>query len=113
MVQVSNGQPLLLIAGPCMAESLDLCVEVAGHMQALCAKLGIAYVFKASYDKANRSSGSTTRGPGLTAGLQLLDSVRSQVGVALLTDVHESAQAEAAGRSAKYCRCRPFFAARP
>ncbi|MCC7477418.1 3-deoxy-8-phosphooctulonate synthase [bacterium] len=95
--RVSNADKLLLIAGPCMAESLDMCVEVAGHMKALCARLGIAYVFKASYDKANRSSGSTTRGPGLEAGLALLDSVRAQVGVPLLTDVHESAQAEAAG----------------
>ncbi len=95
--RVSNGDKLLLIAGPCMAESLDMCVEVAGQMKAVCERLGIAYVFKASYDKANRSSGNTTRGPGLEAGLKLLDSVRAQVGVPLLTDVHESGQAEAAG----------------
>jgi 2-dehydro-3-deoxyphosphooctonate aldolase (KDO 8-P synthase) len=82
-------QPFFLIAGPCTAESLELCVEVAGHLKEVCARLGIPYIFKASYDKANRSSGVSPRGPGLDAGLRLLDEVRRQVGVPLLTDVHD------------------------
>jgi 2-dehydro-3-deoxyphosphooctonate aldolase (KDO 8-P synthase) len=89
-VAVGNSQPLLLIAGPCMAESYELCLEVARHMKALAASLGLPYVFKASYDKANRSSGSTSRGPGLAAGLELLARVKQEAGVAVLTDVHET-----------------------
>lgn len=80
--------PLFLIAGPCTAESLELCVEVAGHLKEVCSRLGLPYIFKASYDKANRSSGRSERGPGREAGLKLLDEVRRQVGVPILTDVH-------------------------
>ncbi|MQY50934.1 3-deoxy-8-phosphooctulonate synthase [Rhodocyclus gracilis] len=82
-------QPFFLIAGPCTAESLSLCVDVAGQMKEICARLGIPYIFKASYDKANRSSGASPRGPGRDAGLALLDDVRRQVGVPILTDVHD------------------------
>ena len=85
---VGLDRPLFLIAGPCTAESLELCIEVAGHKKDVCAKLGLPYIFKASYDKANRSSGKSPRGPGLDAGLKLLDEVRRQVGVPILTDVH-------------------------
>ena len=85
---VGLDRPLFLISGPCTAESLELCVEVAGHMKDVCAKLGLPYIFKASYDKANRSSGKSPRGPGIDAGLRLLDEVRRQVGVPILTDVH-------------------------
>ena len=85
---VGLDQPLFLISGPCTAESLELCVEVAGHMKEVCAKLGLPYIFKASYDKANRSSGKSPRGPGIDAGLKLLDEVRCRVGVPILTDVH-------------------------
>lgn len=81
-------QPLFLIAGPCTAESLDLCLEVAGQMHEVCNRLGLPYIFKASYDKANRSSGRSPRGPGLDAGLQILAEVRRQIGVPVLTDVH-------------------------
>ena len=85
-------KPLFLIAGPCTAESVDLCVEVAGTMKAICSRLGVPYIFKASYDKANRSSGKSVRGPGLDAGLKLLDEVRRQAGVFVLTDVHTEAE---------------------
>ena len=85
---VGLDRPLFLIAGPCTAESLELCVEVAGHMKEVCGRLGVPYIFKASYDKANRSSGKSVRGPGIDAGLKLLDEVRRQVGVPILTDVH-------------------------
>ncbi|WP_291984887.1 3-deoxy-8-phosphooctulonate synthase [Candidatus Accumulibacter sp. ACC007] len=81
-------QPLFLIAGPCTAESLGLCIDVAGQLKETCSRLGLPYIFKASYDKANRSSGRTARGPGVDAGLQILSEVRRQIGVPVLTDVH-------------------------
>ena len=88
---VGLDKPLFLIAGPCTAESLELCVDVAGRMKEICAQLGLPYIFKASYDKANRSSGKSARGPGLDGGLHILSEVRRQVGVAVLTDVHGEA----------------------
>ena len=84
-------QPLFLIAGPCTAESLELCLDVAGQMKEVCAGLGLPYIFKASYDKANRSSGKSARGPGIDAGLHILAEVRRQIGVPVLTDVHSEA----------------------
>jgi len=86
--EVGQDKPLFVIAGPCVIESQELCVEVAGRMKELCGKLGVPYIFKASYDKANRSSGKSFRGSGLEAGLKVLDAVRAQVGVPILTDVH-------------------------
>lgn len=85
---VGLDKPLFLIAGPCTAESLELCVDVAGQMKEVCARLGLPYIFKASYDKANRSSGKSARGPGLDDGLHILSEVRRQIGVPVLTDVH-------------------------
>jgi 2-dehydro-3-deoxyphosphooctonate aldolase (KDO 8-P synthase) len=85
---VGLDRPLFLIAGPCTAESRELCIEVAGTMKDLCARQGIPYIFKASYDKANRSSGKSPRGPGRDAGLKILGEVRRQIGVPVLTDVH-------------------------
>ena len=93
---VGLDQPLFLIAGPCTAESTELCVEVAGKMKEICARLGVPYIFKASYDKANRSSGKSVRGPGLDAGLKLLAEVQRQVGVPILTDVHTEDEVAAA-----------------
>jgi len=87
--EVGNATPLFLIAGPCVIESRDLLEQVAGRMQEICRKLGITYVFKASFDKANRSSARTFRGPGLEAGLAALEHVRSRFDVPVLTDVHE------------------------
>jgi len=88
-------RPFFLIAGPCTAESLELCVEVAGRMKEICARLGVPYIFKASYDKANRSSGTSARGPGREGGLHILAEVRRQVGVPVLTDVHAEADVPA------------------
>ena len=85
---VGLDQPLFLIAGPCMAESLELCIDVAGQMKDICDRLVVPYIFKASYDKANRSSGKSARGPGLEDGLNILAEVRRQIGVPVLTDVH-------------------------
>jgi 2-dehydro-3-deoxyphosphooctonate aldolase (KDO 8-P synthase) len=89
---------LALIAGPCMAESLSMCLDIAGAMRDACAKLDIGYVFKASYDKANRSSVESYRGPGLETGLSWLVEVKKQIGVPVLSDVHETSQCEAAGK---------------
>lgn len=85
---VGLDKPIFLIAGPCTAESLELCIEVAGQMKDVCERLGVPYIFKASYDKANRSSGKSERGPGLDRGLHILSEVRRQIGVPVLTDVH-------------------------
>jgi 2-dehydro-3-deoxyphosphooctonate aldolase (KDO 8-P synthase) len=87
--EIGAREPLFLIAGPCVIESRDLCLEVAEAMKAITTKLGIPYVFKASFDKANRTSGSAYRGPGLAEGLKVLEEVRARVGVPVLTDVHE------------------------
>lgn len=89
--EVGLDQPLFLIAGPCTAESQQLCLDVAGHLKEVCGRLGINYIFKASYDKANRSSGRTVRGPGIDNGLHMLSEVRRQIGVPVLTDVHDEA----------------------
>ncbi|HJW02951.1 MAG TPA: 3-deoxy-8-phosphooctulonate synthase [Azospira sp.] len=90
--EVGLNQPIFLIAGPCVAESEQLCLDVAGHLKEVCGRLGIPYIFKASYDKANRSSGKSFRGLGLESGLKILDSVRAQIGVPVLTDVHTEAE---------------------
>ena len=87
--EVGIDRPLFLIAGPCVIESAALVEEVAGRMCELTTKLGMPYVFKASFDKANRSSGKSFRGPGLEAGLKVLSDVRSKFKVPVLTDVHE------------------------
>ena len=82
-----------LIAGPCVIESRALALEVAERMKSITDRLGITYVFKASFDKANRSSGSTFRGPGVHEGLEVLAEVKQRFGVPVLTDIHESQQA--------------------
>ncbi len=81
--------PLFLIAGPDTLESPQLAIEVAGHIKALTDKLGILYIFKGSFDKANRSSHTSYRGPGLEGGLKIMQAVKQQIGVPVLTDVHE------------------------
>jgi len=87
--EVGPDRPLFLIAGPCVIESEALVMEVAGRMREIALELGIPYIFKASFDKANRSSRSSFRGPGLDAGLRILAKVRAELGLPVLTDVHE------------------------
>ena len=82
-----------LIAGPCVIESPELVFQVAERMQAIAERLGITYIFKASFDKANRSSGGSFRGPGLSGGLEVLKEVKQRFGLPVLTDIHESQQA--------------------
>jgi len=85
----ANDAPIFLIAGPCVVESEGLAVETAGRLKELTGRLGVPFIFKSSFDKANRSSMESYRGPGLEAGLKVLDTVRRQVQVPVLTDVHE------------------------
>ncbi len=92
---VGTAQPLLLLAGPCVVESEELCREVASHMKKLCEERGINYVFKASFDKANRTSIHSYRGPGIERGLEILQRIKIEYSIPLVTDVHESAQCEA------------------
>jgi 2-dehydro-3-deoxyphosphooctonate aldolase (KDO 8-P synthase) len=87
--EVGPDRPFFLIAGPCVIESESLVIEVAGRLRDMTATLGIPFIFKASFDKANRSSSSSFRGPGIDAGLKALALVRKQIGVPVLTDVHE------------------------
>jgi len=88
--------PLFVIGGPCVIESLDLCLTIGAKVKTVCDKLGLAYIFKASFDKANRSSKDSFRGPGLVEGLRILEKVKREIGAAVLTDIHEAAQAAAA-----------------
>lgn len=90
--EVGSDRPLFLIAGPCVVESRDLVEEVAGRLVEITGALGVPFVFKASYDKANRSSGGSFRGLGMDKGLEILAGVRSRFGVPVLTDVHETGE---------------------
>lgn len=95
--QYTSRRSLFVIAGPCVIESESLCLRVAESLLKTCSKLRVAYTFKASFDKANRTSASSFRGPGLEAGLKVLDRVRRELGVPVLTDVHTEAQTAIAG----------------
>lgn len=88
-VTVGGGRPFALIAGPCVIESRDLCREIAASVKATCDEMGIGYIFKASFDKANRTSGKSFRGSGIESGLEILAGIREEFGVPVLTDVHE------------------------
>ena len=98
-----------LIAGPCVIESRTLCLQTAAALKKTCDRLGIAFVFKASYDKANRTSSRTFRGPGLGAGLRVLAEVRETIGVPILTDVHTESQVAAAGEVADILQIPAFL----
>ena len=93
--EVGLDKPFFLIAGPCVIESEQLQMEVAGRLKEITAALGIPFIFKSSYDKANRSSGSSPRGPGMEKGLEILAKVRKELGVPVLTDVHTEAEVPA------------------
>ena len=86
---VANEQPFVLFGGMNVLESRDLAMEIAEHYAKVCAKLGIPYVFKASFDKANRSSIHSFRGPGMEAGLRIFEEIKQQFNVPVITDIHE------------------------
>ncbi|TFL13750.1 3-deoxy-8-phosphooctulonate synthase [Pusillimonas caeni] len=90
--QVGLDQPFFLIAGPCVIESRQLAFDTAGRLQEITRELGIPFIYKSSFDKANRSSGESFRGPGMQEGLQILADVREHFGVPVLTDVHTTEQ---------------------
>ena len=89
---VGLNRPFFLIAGTCSIEGLEMSIDVAGQLQEACTALGIPLIYKGSFDKANRSSGTSQRGVGMDAGLKILDEVRRQTGLPVLTDVHDAAQ---------------------
>jgi 2-dehydro-3-deoxyphosphooctonate aldolase (KDO 8-P synthase) len=93
-ITIGAGAPLVLIAGPCVIESENHAVETALAVRDIARRVGVPYVFKASYDKANRTSGASFRGPGLHEGIRVLARVREAAGVPILTDIHEPSQAE-------------------
>ena len=97
-VVCGDGQSLVLIAGQCVIESVAVAEHVAGTMKEICGKLGVSYVFKASYDKANRTSVSGFRGPGRDEGLSMLSNIGTTFGLPVLTDIHESGDAEVAAK---------------
>ncbi|HZV62316.1 MAG TPA: 3-deoxy-8-phosphooctulonate synthase [Methylophilaceae bacterium] len=90
--EVGLNHPLFLIAGPCVIESQQMALDTAGELKEICQQLGIPFIYKSSYDKANRSSNKTFRGFGMEEGLRILDEVRRQIGVPVLTDVHTEEQ---------------------
>jgi 2-dehydro-3-deoxyphosphooctonate aldolase (KDO 8-P synthase) len=94
---LTRSRRFFLIAGPCVLESEPLCLQIAARLQRLCRRLGVTYVFKASFDKANRTAARSFRGPGAEAGLQTLARIRQQLGVPVLTDIHTESQAAQAG----------------
>ena len=104
-----SAKPLTLIAGPCVIESRDLVLQVAEQVCGICKELGIHYVFKASFDKANRSSGKSYRGPGPDEGLKILQEVGESFGVPVLTDIHESHQAAAAAQAVDVLQIPAFL----
>jgi 2-dehydro-3-deoxyphosphooctonate aldolase (KDO 8-P synthase) len=105
-----KGQPLLLIAGPCVIESPDLTLEIAHCLAEIAERLSLPTVFKASFDKANRTSIASFRGPGLEAGLRVLERVRQQTGLPVTTDIHETAQAAPAGTVVDLLQIPAFLA---
>lgn len=108
-VTIGRGQPLAIIAGPCVAESYELCVRIGEAVRDRCAKLGLGYIFKASFDKANRSSIGSYRGPGLDDGLSLIAKVKTALGVPATTDVHESIQCDAAAQAVDLLQIPAFL----
>ena len=109
-VEIGDDAGLFLIAGPCVIESRDLCFEIAEYLKKLTAKLGIGYVFKGSFDKANRTSRDSFRGPGLQKGLHILDEVRGQFAVPVLSDIHLPEQAAVAAEVLDILQVPAFLA---
>ena len=108
-LSLGNGQPLVVIAGLNVLENLDLALEVGRHLKAVTADLGLPFIFKASFDKANRSSITSYRGPGLKDGLALLAEIKTQLNVPIATDIHEIDQAEAVAAVADLVQIPAFL----
>ena len=107
---VGLDRPFFLIAGPCVIESRQLALDTAGELKEITKSLGIPFIYKSSFDKANRSSGHTFRGPGLEEGLRTLEDVRARTGLPVTTDVHETHQMEAVGQACDLIQVPAFLA---
>ncbi len=107
-VEIGSGR-LAVLAGPCVAESKELCLEIAGRMKEICRKLDLGYIFKASFDKANRSSIDSYRGPGLERGLEILEAVKQEFDLPVVTDIHESWQADDVAKTADLLQIPAFL----
>jgi 2-dehydro-3-deoxyphosphooctonate aldolase (KDO 8-P synthase) len=108
-ISIGGGSPFVLIAGPCVIESEQHATDLAGHLCDIARRARVPFVFKASYDKANRTSGSSFRGPGLDEGLRILASIKSRFHVPILTDIHEPSHARAAGDVADVLQIPAFL----
>jgi len=108
-IAIGGGRPLVLIAGPCVIESEAHATELAGRLTTITGQLGLPFIFKASYDKANRTAGTSFRGPGMDEGLRILAGIKSKYDVPILTDVHEPAQARAAAEVADVLQIPAFL----
>lgn len=108
-VSIGPKSPLAIISGPCVAESYDLCMTIGTRLRDQCRKHGFGYIFKGSFDKANRSSIGSSRGPGLDEGLAILNKVGKELGVPVTTDIHESEQAPAAAQAVDLLQIPAFL----
>lgn len=108
-ISIGADEPLTVIAGPCAIESLDECLRIGEAIRDRCATLGLGCIFKASYDKANRSSITSRRGPGLDEGLRILDQVRQKLALPVTTDIHEPAHADAAAQAVNLLQIPAFL----
>ena len=108
-ISIGGGSPLVLIAGPCVIESEQHATELAGRLADISRRLRVPFIFKASYDKANRTSGRSFRGPGLDEGLRILAAIKSRLRVPILTDIHEPSQARAAADVADVLQIPAFL----
>ena len=109
-VQIGNGRPLALIAGPCVMEPDDMSRRIADRLVEICTDLKIPLIFKASFDKANRSSGSSYRGPGLEAGMEIFRKIKADTGLPVTTDVHETIQAAPIAQTVDLLQIPAFLA---
>lgn len=106
---IGGGEKLTLLAGPCVLESMDRCLLIGRTVKEICQRLDINYVFKASFDKANRSSFHSFRGPGLEKGLEMLNNIKKELNVPIVTDIHETYQAEPAAKVADILQIPAFL----
>ena len=111
--EVGLHRPIFLIAGPCVIESEQLQMDTAGTLKEITAALGIPFIFKSSFDKANRSSGTTFRGPGIERGLEILAKVKRELGVPVLTDIHSEDQIAQVSAVVDVLQTPAFCAAKP
>ncbi len=107
--KIGEGEPLALLAGPCVLENYERCLFIGRTIKEICARLGINYIFKASFDKANRSSYHSYRGPGMEKGLEWLEKIKQELQVPIVTDIHESYQAEPVAKVADVLQIPAFL----